>query len=134
MAYHARTPGALVADILIDTLFDTPPLDPARRARIDEEPDWRHGSGSAEPARRLRFSTGALGIDVLVTDVGSCLSVQVSINPPQPAQVQMRCGSGSSVTRADGSGTIRFTLTSQLVSFLVRLPGEPPVQTAWVRL
>ena len=134
-AYAARVPGAVVADIVLDSLFDEPPGPPGTAAPAEV---------GAEP-RRLRFAAAdaagvgaeagrALLIDLTVLDRGPHLAVDLTLSPAQPARVEMRCANGGVVARQGPQGQVHFTLTSQLVSFLVTRADVLPVQTAWVRL
>jgi len=119
-AFDARPRDVLVADLVFDSL-----LDGDRRA-------------SADPTRRtLRFGDGDAGADLIVTEIGTRMSIHLQALPPQRCEVEVRSNGPALTLTTTETGNLTFDATTGLISLVirpVRSTETQPLQTAWVRI
>ena len=119
-AFDARSTDTLVADLVFDSL-----LDADRRAAADPT------------VRKLRFGHPSGGADIVASDRGSMVHVDVRVLPPQRVTAEVRCKLPLFTVTTDDEGHVEFDLPPGLFSLLLRplrAPRAQPLQTSWVRL
>jgi hypothetical protein len=116
-----RTIDAELASLGRDSLIEGP--EPALR--------------SAEQPRLVSFQTPACTVEVEVADGAGGRRLVGQLDPPEPAELQLRTADGGSVSgRADELGRFVIALPTarQRASLRCVLPDGSAVETAWVVL
>jgi hypothetical protein len=126
-AFDAGPPGAVIADLVFDSLLDAD-------TGFRDEDDRDH----AEPGRRrLRFGDSDGGARLTAVDDGDVVDVTLHVLPPLLASVEVRSKGPTFTVRTDDNGVVRFDVRPGLVSLVIspiRSMWRHPLQTAWVRL
>ena len=121
-AFSRREAGAVVADIVFDSL-------------VDADVDGSEGHDGSDGVRRLRFGRASTLVDFEVRrDADGIVTLRVIVGSHPATPLTVRTGNGADEARTDGAGQACVAIEPGLASVVVRPDGQVPVQTAWVTL